>query len=100
MNMNYKELLDHFAEFSEVELPGPKGAQGLKYQGKMFAMFYKGDLTVKLPENRVIRIIKAGEGFPHDPGTGKAMKDRVLISYDKKYTWIKFCEESLNYVRK
>jgi hypothetical protein len=100
MRNTYKELLDHFVEISDVELPGLKGAQGLKYRGKMFVLFYKGDLTVKLSENRVKVLIETGEGLPHDPGTGKAMKDRVLIPVEKKMSWIKFCEESLNYVRK
>lgn len=95
MNPTYKELLNHFKDHLDVDLPGEKGAQGLKYKGKMFAMFYKGDLSVKLPEKRVQQIIQSGKGDPHDPGTGKPMKDRVLIRVSKKRTWISFCEESL-----
>ena len=96
----YKNLKEHFKKVKGVELPGPKGAQGLKHQGKMFAMFYKGDLTVKLSPERVQEIIKAGHGEPHDPGTGKPMKDRVLIPASKKRGWVKFCEESFDYVKK
>ena len=100
MRDSYTELLHHFADFSDVELPGTKGAQGLKYKGKMFAMFYKGDLTLKFPESRVTSIIETGEGVPHDPGTGKPMKDRVLIPVVNKKLWITLCEESLTYLRK
>lgn len=95
MNPTYSNLLEHFKNVPEVDLPGEKGAQGLKYKGKMFAMFYKGDLSVKLPEKRVLEVIQSGKGDPHDPGTGKPMKDRVLIRASKKKLWIKFCEESL-----
>lgn len=98
MSEVYNELKDHFANSDAVELPGPKGAQGLKHKGKMFAMFYKGDLTVKLSPQRVQEVIDKGEGEPHDPGTGKSMKDRVLIPVSKKQSWITFCEESLEYV--
>ncbi len=48
----YDELKDYFRNNPKVVIAEGKGAQGLKYDGKMFAMFYKGDLTVKLtPEN-------------------------------------------------
>ena len=94
----YHELKDHFAGHPDVELPGPRGAQGLKHRGKMFAMFYKGHLTVRLSPDRVTAVIDAGEGLPHDPGTGTPMKDRVLIPADRKDSWIGFCEESLDFV--
>jgi len=42
----------------------------------MFAMFYKGDLTVQLSEERVKELIKSKKALPHDPGTGKPMKNR------------------------
>lgn len=95
----YEELLSHFSENPDVELPKARGAQGLKYRGNMFAMFYKGDLTVKLPGERVADIISSGEGQPHDPGTGKPMKDRVLIPASGRELWIGFCEESLKFVK-
>jgi hypothetical protein len=96
----YQSLKDHFESSQDVELPGPRGAQGLKYKGRMFAMFYKGDLTVKLAPERVQEVIRNGHGFAHDPGTGKPMKDRVLIPVSNQGSWIQFCEESLEYVQK
>lgn len=95
----YQELKKHFSKSKTVQLPGPKGAQGLKYKGKMFAMFHKGDLLVQLSPERVLEVIKAKRGKAHDPGTGKPMKDRVLIPATKKKSWIGFCEESLEYVQ-
>ena len=68
----------------------------IKHNRKMFAMFYNGDLTVKLKPETVQRVIENGEGLPHDPGTGKPMKDRVLIPASKKDLWIKMCEWSLS----
>lgn len=100
MRETYQELLDYFSNIPGVDLPGAKGAQGLKYNGKMFVMFYKGDITVQLPEERVIQIIESKDGLPHDPGTGKPMKNRVLIAAEQKTSWVKFCEESFTFVSK
>lgn len=92
----YDEVKDHFRNNPNVDIAEGKGAQGLKHNGKMFAMFYKGDLTVKLKPENVIKLIENGEGLPHDPGTGKPMKDRILVPASKKDKWIDMCELSLH----
>lgn len=91
----YTELKDHFRNNPKVEIAEGKGAQGLKHKGKMFALFYKGDLTVKLNPENVNKLIASGQGQPHDPGTGKPMKDRILVPASRQDTWIKLCELSL-----
>jgi len=96
----YAELKTHFSEIDKVVVNAGKGAQGIKYNGKMFAMFYKGDLTLKFSPTRVLELIETGEGLPHDPGTGKPMKDRVLIPATKQNSWVRLTEESLEYVSK
>ena len=98
MSEIYNSLKDHFKKVKSVELPKPRGAQGLKYNGKMFAMFYKGDLLLKFSEGRIQELIKNKKGLPYDPGTGKPMRDRILIPISKKRSWIRLCEESLAYV--
>ncbi len=92
----YDAVKDHFRNHPHVVIAEGKGAQGLKQNGKMFAMFYKGDLTVKLTPEHVKKSIENGEGLPHDPGTGKPMKDRILVPASKKDTWIAMCELSLH----
>ena len=88
----YNSIKDHFRNNPDVNIAEGKGAQGLKYNGKMFAMFYKGDLTVKLKPENVKKLIESGAGLAHDPGTGTPMKDRILIPASKKETWIDLCE--------
>ena len=90
----YAELRAHFATVDAVEVTSGRGAQGIKFGGKMFAMFHKGQLLVKLPPARVAEVIASGDGLPHDPGTGKPMKNRVLIPDGNKHLWIAYCEES------
>lgn len=96
----YDSLKDHFRKNKQVEIAEGKGAQGMKHKGKMFAMFYKGDLTVKLNSETVESLIEQGKALPYDPGTGKAMKDRVLIPASKKGSWTEMCELSLEEVSK
>lgn len=98
MSDNYDKIKAHFKAVDNVVVNDGRGAQGIKYNGKMFAMFYKGDLTLKFSPERVNELIESGEALPHDPGTGKPMKDRVLIPAEKSDTWIALTEESLVYV--
>lgn len=96
----YAGLKEHFSQNANVTVSDGKGAQGIKYAGKMFAMFYKGDITLKLGPKRVAELIESGQGKPHDPGTGKPMKDRILIPASNSGVWIKLANESLEYVSK
>ncbi|MCG8569978.1 MAG: hypothetical protein MJB14_07535 [Spirochaetes bacterium] len=100
MNDVYAALKHFFSQVDNVVVNDGKGAQGIKHAGKMFAMFYKGDLTLKFSPERVTELIESGQGLPHDPGTGKSMKDRILIPASQSETWIELTEESLEYVSK
>jgi hypothetical protein len=90
----YTEVKAHFANDPDVEVLSGRGAQGIKLGGKLFVMFLKGDLLVKLPEQRVKEVIDIGDGMPYDPCTGKVMKKRVLIPASNKDTWIKYIMEA------
>ena len=96
----YPELKEHFSgvNFSGVKgvvVNAGRGAQGMKVGTKMFAMFYKGDLLLTLPPARVEALLAAGHGLPVELGTGKMMKNRVLIPAAKKHLWIELCEEAV-----
>jgi hypothetical protein len=90
----YTEVKAHFTNDPDVEVLSGRGAQGIKLGGKLFVMFLKGDLLVKLPEFRVKEVIDTGDGMPYDPGTGKFMKNRVLIPASNKDTWVKYSMEA------
>ena len=90
----YASVKAHFESVAGVTVNAGRGAQGLKVGNKMFAMFSKGDLLLKMPPERVAAIIAAGRGLPYDPGTGKVLKNYVLIPASNKRSWIKLCEEA------
>ena len=94
MDDPYAEVKAHFAGLEGVTVSSGRGAQGLKLGKRMFVMFYKGNLLVRLAPERVAELVGNGEGLSHDPGTGKPMPDRVLIPESKRRDWIAFCEES------
>ena len=96
----FLEVKEYFGNVEDVVVSSGSGAQGLKYNKKMFAMFYKGGLIVKLSKDRVDQLIASGDGESHDPGTGKPMKDRVLIPFTTKDSWIAYCNESKLFVSK
>ena len=98
MSEVYDQIKDHFRNDDQVIVNFGKGAQGIKFGKKLFVMFYKGELVVKLSPKRVSELLSNGEGLPHDVGTGRPMKDWIRFPVSKKYQWIKYCEESKSYV--
>lgn len=94
----YAEVKAHFSNVEGVTVNTGRGAQGLKIGKKMFVMFHKGQLLVQFPPTRVSQLIESGHGLPHDPGTGKPMKNRVIIPDSRKESWIDHCEESRQYM--
>ena len=71
--MTVQPLFDAAAERLLAEDPGLErarmfSANGLKTSGKFFAMVSKGDLVLKLPEERVSELTAAG-ATPFEMGT-------------------------------
>ena len=94
----FEDVKRYFENFDDVIVNVGKGAQGMKLGKKMFVMFYKGQLLVMLPPERVTELIESGEGEPYDPGTGKPMKNRIIIPDSRKDEWVSFSEESKRYM--
>jgi hypothetical protein len=76
------------------------GSNGLKVNGKLFAMVSsKGNLVVKLPKQRVDGIVASGQGENFDPGHGRLMKEWVAI-LSTKVSWIALVREAHDFVKK
>ncbi len=87
----FMKLMDHFLQIPDVKKQG----NSLKKNRKMFAMWTKNDqFVVKLPEERVNILIDTGKGLPYDPGTGKYMKEWVIIPPSSLESWIGYAEEA------
>ena len=76
------------------------GVPGLKIGRKMFAMWMKGELILKLPKERVDTIVasKRGKRFYHLFDKSHLMKEWVSIGHKNKYNWVKLTQEAKDFV--
>src|SRR5215467_7335174 len=72
---------------------------GLKAKGKIFAMYGKGKIMVKLPRERVNELVEAKRGERFDPGQGRLMKEWVALK-DGESGWVELAWEAYEFVRK
>jgi hypothetical protein len=79
--------------------PGKRfGSNGLKVNGKLFALFVRGKLVVKLPKSRVSALVASGAGKQFDPGHGRLMKEWLTIS-SPKASWVELAMEAHQFVK-
>ncbi len=84
----------------EKSRPGGRtfGSNGLKVDGKLFALFTQGTLVVKLPKDRVLALVASGVGKPFDPGHGRLMKGWLTVT-SAKASWVGLAKEAYGFVR-
>ncbi len=95
MDDPYAALREHFVDMPSVTVTSGRGVAGIKAGGKMPVMFYKGELLVKLPPDRVRALTEAGVGQPQVLTNGKVMADRLQVPVEQQARWIEIAEESL-----
>ena len=75
------------------------GSSGLKIHNKIFAMFVRGRLVVKLPKPRVDALVAAGEGERFDPRhDGRLMKEWVSVEPAYEEEWLPLAREAMEFV--
>jgi hypothetical protein len=73
-------------------------SQGLRIAGKIYAMLVKGELVVKLPDDRVEELTASGVGNRFDPGHGRLMKEWVAVAPNDARRWRALVEEARAFV--
>ncbi len=73
------------------------GKNGLKIDGKLFALFTQSTLVVKLPKERVAALIARGTGQAFDPGHGRLMKEWLTVT-SAKASWVVLAKEASEFV--
>jgi hypothetical protein len=72
---------------------------GLRVEGKIFAMLNKGELVVKLPKERVDRLVASGTGARFDPRhDGRLMKEWVVVPARRGRDWEQLASEAFQFV--
>ncbi len=80
---------------SEMEM---FGARGFKVNGKVFAVFWKGDLVLKMPEPRAQELVAAKVAKSWDPGHGRKMKEWIAFPPRTAGRWVELAEEARDFV--
>jgi len=73
-------------------------SNGLKVNGKLFAMLVRGSLVVKLPKARVDALVGERRGTPFAPGHGRHMKEWVTVA-PGAVDWVDLAREACRFVR-
>ncbi|MGH2396413.1 MAG: hypothetical protein ACRDFW_05375 [bacterium] len=77
---------------------GKFGSDALKVKGKIFGMFRKGELVLKLPASRVDELVRSGHGRHFDPGHGRLMKEWVSVGTSVGGRWLAMAKEARDFV--
>ena len=89
----YEKIKELYLKKEDVQKQG----EALKIKKKMFAFLNMGNMTVKLPKERVSELLSSGEGLPYDPGNGKIMKEWVIIPLKDSDKWFDYVKEGMRF---
>lgn len=98
----YEDLVDEFAGLDGVLPPqggGGFGRSALRYRRKIFAMFVRGQLVVKLPGKRVDELVAGGHGERFDANKGTPMKEWFSLDPESQLAWSALAREALDFAR-
>jgi len=76
---------------------GRFGSNGLKANGKIFAMLAQSTVVVKMPRERVDALVSASAGERFDPGHGRLMKEWIALRGDTR-RWLALAREAHAFV--
>ena len=98
----FEDLVDEL-----VGCPGvtpPRGGSGfgrgaLRWEKKIFAMFVRGRLVVKLPASRVDALVAGGDGVRFDANKGTPMKEWLSLDPESRRAWLPLAREALDFAQ-
>ena len=96
----YEQLVDEFADVDGVTPPEDGsgfGRSALRYRRKIFAMFVRGQLVVKLPRPRVDELVVACHGERFDANKGTPMKEWFSLDPGSALPWPPLAREALDF---
>jgi hypothetical protein len=75
------------------------GRGALRYRRKIFAMFVRGQLVLKLPRHRVDELVANGHGERFDANKGTPMKEWFALAPGSALSWPALAREALDFAR-
>ncbi len=97
----YEDLIDDLMGEPGVTPPGGGGfgRSACRFNGKIFVMFVRGRLVLKLPEDRVDDMITAGHGVRFDANKGTPMREWLSLDPASDQPWLPLAKEALSFAR-
>jgi hypothetical protein len=98
----YEELVDALVGIPGVTPPrggGGFGRTALRCERKIFVMWVRGQLVLKLPADRVDELIADGAGVRFDANKGTPMQEWLSLDPDSGLAWLPLAREALDFAR-
>jgi hypothetical protein len=97
----FEDLVDELVGVAGVTPPrgGGFGRSALRFNEKIFAMFVRGQLVLKLPEERVDKLVADGHGDRFDANKGTPMREWLSLDPGSDLPWLPLAREALSFVR-
>jgi hypothetical protein len=99
----FEDMLGEFSDIDGVSLPhggSGFGRSALRYRGKIFAMFVRGDLVVKLSQQRVDELVAAGHGERFTANKETPMREWFAAAPDCPLPWSRLAADALTFARR
>ena len=97
----FEDLVEEFTGRPGITPPGATGGFGrsaLRADGRIFAMFVRGQLVLKLPRAMVDELVGGGHGERFDANKGTPMKEWLALDTASPQPWAALAEEALEFV--
>jgi hypothetical protein len=102
LESRYEDLIDDL-----LGCPGvtpPPGGSGfgrgaVRFQRKIFVMFVRGRLVLKLPEARVDELVAGGDGVRFDANKGAPMREWFSLDRESGLPWLPLAKEALDFAQ-
>ena len=98
INPRFEPVVQAFARVPSVKAGKLFASYGLKVNGKIFAMYGRGRLVVKLPKERVDEMVGAGKAERFNPGHGRLMKEWAAFQSEEA-KWVELAQEAYDFVK-
>jgi hypothetical protein len=98
----YADLVEELADVPGVDPPSGGrgfGRTALRFHNKIFVMFVRGQLVLKLPAARVAELVTRGEGVRFDANKGTPMKEWFSLDPRSGHDWLPLAHEALDFAR-
>jgi hypothetical protein len=99
-DQRFEQLVDRFVGLNGVTPPAPGrgfASSALRYHGKIFAMYVRGELVVKLSKARVDALVADGAGVRFDANKGTPMKEWFRLAPASALDWSALASEALEF---